>query len=67
MALFSSLLNCGPACVALFVAPLLLYLLLVLQNRRPSRFPRGPFVLPLFGPIGELFLRFLSLSLSLSL
>ena len=63
MALFSSLLNCGPACVALLVAPLLLYLLLVLQNRRPSRFPRGPFVLPLVGPIGEPLEPLVSLSL----
>ena len=50
---FASLFDCGPVCVALLVAPLLLYILLVLQNRRPSRFPRGPFVLPLVGPLGE--------------
>lgn len=55
MVFLSKLFECGPSLVALFVVPLLLYFLLLLQNRRPSRFPRGPFTLPLFGPIGKHF------------
>lgn len=53
MALLAMLLKYCPLFAALGVSPLLFYVLLVFQNRRPARFPRGPLTLPLFGRIGE--------------